>query len=864
MAGASASAPLNRRLFLLAAASILPLAAMTAFALVAMWQQQRAQAERAGQDIARALSTAVDAELQRSISVLEAMSRAIVLEAGDLQGYHRLAQRVVATQPQWLSVVLHDTEGRMLFNTRLPFGAPLPETAERESLAQAARSGRPVVGRLVRGALGTFNLAVRVPIVQNGQHRYVLSAVVKPAGIVEVVDRQRLPPDWVVSVFDANRVRVARSRQHEEFLGKPPAPSLAALMDSGPPEGTGLTFALEGDRIYTAYSRSPSTGWTVAIGIPAALVERSAWHSLLVYGGGVLLSFGIAVVAALALGRLLLERARKAQAEADALASVAAAVNATLETPRVLQAVAEAVRRVTAADLVRIALPDGDDGALVYRYLSGTRAQGYDRHRIMPGKGFAGRVMQTLKPYRTADAPNDPNAEPYYGLGFIRDEGVRTAMVVPIVDGGALQGIIYAARRELRPFSDDDQVACEHLSAHAAIALRNAALYRGEQAAREQAEQASRAKDAFLAMLGHELRNPLSAIANASQLLDEASTAQYGKDVIRRQVRHLTRMTDDLLDAARAMTGKIVLQREPLDLAAAVGDALAALRASGQTSGYRLVESLQPAWVRADAVRIEQIICNLVLNAVKYSPANTAISVATRREGDQAVLSVADEGIGMTRALLERVFDPFVQGEHDLARARGGLGLGLTLVRRLAELHGGQAQATSDGPGRGSLVTVRLPAIEAPAVQPQPQAPAAPPRSREILLVEDNDDARESLRTLLEHAGHRVRSAADGPSGLEAMRSRLPDLALIDIGLPHMDGYELVRRVRSLIDGRPMPYLVALTGYGLPEDRNRAFAAGFDAHLVKPVDPGKLQELLGRLRDHPDPGQAAIGGMKDR
>jgi len=300
-----------------------------------------------------------------------------------------------------------------------------------------------------------------------------------------------------------------------------------------------------------------------------------------------------------------------------------------------------------------------------------------------------------------------------------------------------------------------------------------------------------------------------------------------------------------LLDAARAMTGKIVLQRQPLDLADAASRALATVRASGRAGNRRLVQQLAAIWVDADATRVEQIIGNLLGNALKFTPEDGTITVAVRREGEQAVLRVSDTGIGMSPELAPRVFEPFVQGDRPLDRSQGGLGIGLTLVRRLAELHGGSAEAASDGPGRGSAFTVRLPAIEPPAATRARPAAVAPVRSRDVLIVEDNADARETLRRMLELEGHRVRVAGDGMAALDAVRAAAPEIALIDIGLPRMDGYELARQIRTL-PGDKHPYLVAITGYGLPEDRRRTREAGFDLHLVKPVDSATLAAVLAR------------------
>jgi CheY-like chemotaxis protein/anti-sigma regulatory factor (Ser/Thr protein kinase) len=251
-----------------------------------------------------------------------------------------------------------------------------------------------------------------------------------------------------------------------------------------------------------------------------------------------------------------------------------------------------------------------------------------------------------------------------------------------------------------------------------------------------------------------------------------------------------------------------------------------------------------PVWVSADPTRLEQVLTNLLANALKYTPAGGEIAVSVAREHRHAVLRVRDSGVGIRPELLPRVFDLFVQGDRSLERTSGGLGIGLTLVRHLVELHGGTVEAASAGAGRGSTFTVRLPAVTAP---PAPVASGPAPAAgvaRRVLVVEDNDDAREMLRNLLRLLGHEVHEARDGASGVDEARRLRPDVALIDIGLPGIDGYEVARRIRADVPGAR---LVAVTGYGQPEDRERTRAAGFDVHLVKPVDPDQLQEVLSTV-----------------
>lgn len=378
------------------------------------------------------------------------------------------------------------------------------------------------------------------------------------------------------------------------------------------------------------------------------------------------------------------------------------------------------------------------------------------------------------------------------------------------------------------------------------VELARADFVAREQAARLEAENANRAKDEFLAMLGHELRNPLGAIAAASEVLNrigsENPAATSARQIIARQTRHLARLMDDLLDVARVITGKIMLTRHPLDLGQATQRLVNTLEVSGMLKAHTLKTELGEVWVQADGTRIEQIIYNLLTNALKYTPDGGHVTATVRKEGQMGVLEVSDSGVGMAEPLLSRVFDLFVQGDRSLDRRQGGLGIGLTLVRRLTELHGGNVAAHSEGHQRGSTFIARFPlmAHEAPA----PVAPVSTvSAARRVVVVEDNDDVRESLQVLLTLAGHTVATAEDGEAGAQLILDTQPDIALIDIGLPKINGYEAAQRVRQAgFKGQ----LVALSGYGQPKDVAQALEAGFDAHLVKPVDPRQLEQLMGR------------------
>jgi PAS domain S-box-containing protein len=369
-------------------------------------------------------------------------------------------------------------------------------------------------------------------------------------------------------------------------------------------------------------------------------------------------------------------------------------------------------------------------------------------------------------------------------------------------------------------------------------------------AARAVAETENRSKDEFIAMLGHELRNPLSAISGAVGILQrlgrpDEQPAASARDVIARQTQHLARLMDDLLDVGRVMTGKIVLDRRPIDLLDAARRVETTIRATGRAGRHRLSVAGTPAWVDGDLTRIEQVITNLVTNAIKYTPADGVIGVFVGEVRGDAVVRVSDTGHGISAALLPRIFDLFVQGEQAPERAQGGLGIGLTLVRRLVELHGGRVEAASAGAGTGSTFTVSFPRLPVPP----PTAETSTRRTvrpQRTLVVEDNDDAREMLRTLLELDGHTVYEAANGIAGLAGALEHRPDVAVIDIGLPEMDGYEVARKLRASESLKAIK-LIALTGYGQDKDRQRALDAGFDEHLIKPVSLELLMPLVHRL-----------------
>jgi signal transduction histidine kinase/DNA-binding response OmpR family regulator len=425
---------------------------------------------------------------------------------------------------------------------------------------------------------------------------------------------------------------------------------------------------------------------------------------------------------------------------------------------------------------------------------------------------------------------------------------LRTVAVMPLLARGRILGALTLAQGlSGRDLSPADLALAEDLAGRAAVALDNARLY-------HEVQEADRHKNEFLAMLAHELRNPLAPIRSAVQVIhsDAANHRQqkWACEVIERQVQQMVRMVDDLLDVSRITRGKITLRTESIDVAAVIADAVETSKPLIDTRRHGLDVALppEPLRTRGDAARLGQVIANLLNNAAKYTEEGGRIWVTAERSMAEVVIKVRDTGVGVPREMLARIFEPFTQVDRSLDRSQGGLGIGLTLARRLIELHGGQIEAHSNGPGAGCEFIVRLPVLtESVGVNvatngQHPETVSALPPLR-TLIVDDNVDGAESLAILLQARGLEVRTAYDGPSGLAVATQFRPRIVLLDIGLPGMDGYEVARRLRQIPALEGM-LLIALSGYGQSEDRKRSLEAGFDHHLVKPVATEQLERLL--------------------
>ena len=429
-------------------------------------------------------------------------------------------------------------------------------------------------------------------------------------------------------------------------------------------------------------------------------------------------------------------------------------------------------------------------------------------------------------------------------------------LAVPLVALDRVQGVLFVSYGGTDAYTEDHlrllSIGASQIAAYlTACQLREqeAQIVSEHEAARAAAELENCAKDEFLAMLGHELRNPLMPIGIAMQTIrgvaERDPDVQEAREVVERQVKHLGRLLDGLLDVSRLTRGKIELRKETVALQTVVAEAIETTRGPIDDRTHVVSVSLpdDPLWFEADPTRITQVAGNLLENAAKYTPRGGEISVTGYREHDEVVLRVRDNGIGIALGMLPRIFDLFAQAEQPLARPEGGLGIGLTLARRLIELHGGRIIGQSEGPGRGSEFVVRVP-VGVP-VGPGARDDGSPVavRARHILIVEDDDNVRKALHRILQLDGHRVEVAGDGPAGVELALATAPDVAFIDIGLPRLDGFEVGRRIRAALGKRRM-LLVALTGYGQEQDHRRSSEAGFDAHLVKPVSYDDLIRIL--------------------
>ena len=536
------------------------------------------------------------------------------------------------------------------------------------------------------------------------------------------------------------------------------------------------------------------------------------------------------------------------------LAAISTRLNAAHDVASVLGIVTEEARVLIGAQQAVASVVGGLEEGFVTVV---SRADKDHPEAAAPPAITAGMADDLQGPVRVtrAEAERQPELRP---LGESGHTGGWLA--TPLIGRNTQRlGVIQLRDKTADDFTEDDEALLAQLAQIATVAIENARLY-------EELRRKDQRKDEFLAMLAHELRNPLAAIRNAVALgSDQASAAdiEWSTEVINRQMRQLSRLIDDLLDVSRITQGKVQLRKELLDAASVLHSGVEAVRPLMEERQHELTVALRPGTLQmeADPTRLEQIIVNLLANAARYTEKGGEISLRARHEDDKIVIRVRDNGVASPPEKLSQMFELFAQGDRTLARSEGGLGIGLTLVRSLTEMHGGSVEAFSEGKGKGSEFIVRLPAspvVPAAVRIPPPTSPSRPSRepaeakppvslvagpSRRVLVVDDNVDSARGTGLILSRHGHEVRLAYDGPSAVAAAQEQRPEFVLLDIGLPGMDGYEVARHLRQ-DENLAGVTLVAVSGYGQESDRRRSQEAGFDQHLVKPVDPGVLLGLL--------------------
>ena len=721
---------IRTQLVLLVAAALLPIAVFGVVMTVQFWDLQRDAYEERLLERVRALRLALDIELGATINALQSISRSEWLESGPGDAIVPNLERLVGSRPNWSAIGVMGADGTTLGTAHKPaLTSAVP--ADLRTIGEVMSRNAPAISNLLVTSDGQAHVTfVAVPVTRDGHVQATLYVAIEHRVWLDFLRRYPIAQDATLTLNDRDGLIVARTLNDERWVGKPSNPVYWARTREAPERALRNT-GLEGQSFYTAYSRSPVSGWVLGTGVPQEDVEESLRGSTFI----ILAGFGAAALAALLL-------------------------------------------------------------AFVFG------------RRIANGvTGLAAAARSLADPLGPADPPRASARRSHNEIDVVRDA---------LVD----------SRARLR----EREESLNHAMAR-------------EAQARAAAEHANVAKDQFLAMLGHELRNPLSAISNAAALLDhtnDEAVASRMRSIIARQVQHLVRIVNDLLDVARVTSGKVVLAKSVVDLAVVAVHAIEALKDADRFVGVSLDVRGESAPVLGDETRLEQIATNLIEIACKYTPAGGHVQVRVGVQDGQAELCVTDDGSGIAPDLMPHVFEVFVQGERTLDRAQGGLGLGLPVVKRLVELHGGTVTAFSEGVGCGSRFVARFPLHIGRTLSTETIITPAPAGQLRVAVVEDHADTRESMRIMLEDEGHAVALATDGPSGETLVLRTRPDVALIDIGMPGFDGLELARRVRAADPAHGIR-LLALSGYGRAEDRAGALAAGFDDYMVKPFDLARFR-----------------------
>jgi signal transduction histidine kinase/ActR/RegA family two-component response regulator len=904
-------------LILIILAVLIPLLLFSVWLVRALSVKEQEALIQGLRETARAAAIAVQKEMSTHIGALETLAASRALDDGDLIAFREQALRVVEGQRRhhWLAVVVADPSGQEVLSTLTPTETPRPATADMSGFREVLATRRPAVRDVTSGSPpGPMEFGVRVPVERGDELRYVLTALIGIEAMGEVVSALRIPVPSVCTILDSKHIIVARSRNADQFVGKPAPPRYVAASRAAD-EGTFTYDTMEGEAVHAAYSRVPDTGWTVGLGAPVTLLASSRRTSLLLLGGAGLLLLGLGVVLAALTGRRFtrsiasisaaaralgqgdpprlppsgideVDRAGRALVEAadllrdreEALRSARAEAVRSADRLRHLQAVTEIalgprtanevlhdilqrVRKALGANTATLLLLDAEGQHLVPAHSVGLTEEIELGVKVAVGQGVSGKIGDSPRGLIVPDLKDEAVVSP------VLRSRVQSLVGVPLRSGPRFLGVLHVGSAQLDAFTSDDLDLLRLIADRIVLAIERSRLLETERLARQEAESASRTKDEFLAVLSHELRTPLNAVYGWARMLQSRrlgeTEAARALDAIVRNADAQVQLIDDLLDVSRIVTGKMRLDVREVSLDTVIEAALDAVRPAAEAKSIRLQPVLHPlpGPVTGDPARLQQVIWNLLINAVKFTPQGGRVQVSLREVDSHVEIAVSDTGQGIPPALLPLIFERFRQVDSSTTRTVGGLGVGLALVRHLVELHGGSVAADSAGEGQGATFTVKLPLAasrllatpgsrgELAAVRSAASGmPAAALRGVRTLVVDDDRDALDLVSVVLAGAGADVRTCASAEEAMAAWREWRPDVLLSDIQMPGEDGYSLIRRVRAeeSDDGGRVP-AVALTAYGRVEDRMRALSAGFSMHLPKPVDPIELVTVVASL-----------------
>jgi PAS domain S-box-containing protein len=919
---------LRWHLVVLIVATLVPLLLFAAILIQQQIKQQQANAHRGLHDTARALSLAVDREMLSARAVLETLEGSQSLEEGNFQRFHHLAA-AAATKRENSRIILFALDGQQLVNTARPYGVPLPNPFQQgqpqgmhrlypdlvvggtDHLKRVIETGQPTIAdAFVSLTMRRPAVSIALPVKRNGKLLYILDITFELGTFTKVLLEQGLPAGSEGVIVDRRGVIIAHTSAPERFVGRrAPAPLLAQMAASK--EGVFSDVTDASTALY--FIRSESTGWSTGIAISQVAAKAALQRTYNVLIGGAIMLLSLSLAAALFLGGRLARSLARLAGTAGAIQRgepIELAHSTVYEIDELHQQLAqagtlarqsfherslriEAEARRAAAEIARSAIVEREaklqeseermraflensatiawmvdqDGRYVYL------SRNYLKRFGLEGQQWQNKTIYDLWPAAVA-------------------ERLRRKDLAVLAQGGL--------QEEIEETRNPDGSRSWWFNSRFVLSDRSSKRYVGSLAVditeRKRLEdelenriaelkQADRRKDEFLAMLSHELRNPLAPISNAVQILKTIATKDSKLDwcsnLIDQQVKYMARLMEDLLDVSRITRDKLDLRKQPVELGEIIANAVETSRPLIDNGGHRLAVDLprQKIVLDGDPARLTQIFANLLNNAAKYMESNGEISITARLtasgetggEGngrlelmdvrvknpnaesiDEVVISVADTGIGIAPDKLPHVFDMFYQAESGRDRRFGGLGIGLTLVRNMVELHGGSIEAKSPGPGKGSEFIVRLPVlkVELPASDKTAERlplPAAA-SSKRVVIVDDNKMQAQTLAMLLETLGYQVRTAYDGARALDVIAAFLPQVALIDIGLPGMNGYELASRLRELPQLNGIT-LIAQTGWGRDEDREESTHRGFQHHLTKPIDHQLLEKILREVLD---------------